>query len=86
MRSGHDNCFFVVIRMTRSIKIDDSKDRIYSSFERIERFDESVSQREMLETILEWYASELDCGWCMVWRIVSEREAKKLIKAKEATL
>lgn len=84
MRSGQSNTFFVVIRLSRSIKLDDSKDVIYSSFERIEQFDESVSHGKMLETIMDWHANELDNNWCMMWRIITEREAKKLMQSRKA--
>jgi hypothetical protein len=82
MQSG-PKVFYVLIRMTRSIKIKKTKDVIFSSFERVEEFDESVSHGEMLERVMDWHASELDHGWCMMWKIISERDAKKFRESRK---
>lgn len=82
MRSG-PKVFYVLIRMTRSIKIKKTNDVIFSSFERLEEFDESVSHGEMLERLMDWHSSELDHGWCIMWRIVSERDANKFIESRK---
>lgn len=77
--------FYVLIRMTRSIKIKKSKEVIYSAFERVEEFDETVSHGEMLALVMDWHASELDNNWCMMWKIIGEREAKKFRESRKAS-
>lgn len=84
MQSGHSRGFYVLIRLTRSIRRKHLKEPIYSSFERLEEFDESVSHGEMLERVMDWHSSELDAGWCMHWKIVGEREAKKFRESRKA--
>ena len=77
--------FYVLIRMTRSIKIKKSKDVIFSSFERVEEFDETVSHGEMLAIVMDWHANELDHNWCMMWKVIGEREAKKFRESRKAS-
>jgi hypothetical protein len=86
MRSGRSNSFFVLIRLTRSIRAKHLKEPIFSSFERLEEFDESVSHGEMLSVVMDWHASELDAGWCMHWKIVGEREAKKFLEKQKGKM
>ena len=84
MQSG-PRVFYVLIRLTRSIKIKKTKDVIFSSFERVEQFDETVSHGEMLSIVMDWHASELDRNWCMMWKVIGEREAKKFHESRKAS-
>lgn len=75
------NEWHVIVRLTRSLRIPDCKHgRIFSCFERVHVFGEAVSQGEMVEQIIEEYSSEIDGGWCLMWRMVSKKEADKVVK------
>jgi len=40
----------------------------------------------MLSVVMDWHASELDAGWCMHWKIVGEREAKKFLEKQKGKM